>query len=185
MTNKSNNGLHIATTPSIIDPGEVSILRSAPTIFTNGLSSSHTQPTYDLDFSQFLSPEPNGRWYDFNRVLTSDLVADIIPTTLDLEQDSAFSPVGAWLSEYYLPGPTPQAALKQEVVINEEKVVKEDVASVATVMTRMESIELIQSSDEKNSVSNAIHSCPQCDRKFTRRFNMLTHMKTHDKSRYV
>jgi hypothetical protein len=177
MTHQTNNHQHIVTTsPYIINPtqDEVSIHRSVPTTATNGVWSAQTQPTYDLDLSQILSSKLN-RGYDFNRVLTSDVIADVMLTPLDLKQDSILSPVGEWLREYY---PPPLASLKQEVVV------KEEIMSVVTVMTRMERNETIQNSDEKNTISKRRHSCPKCDRMFTRRFNMITHMKTHDTTRY-
>jgi hypothetical protein len=167
MNPQSNKHLHIITSPQSI-PGEVSIIRSVSTIITNGLYSSQNQPIYDLDFSQFLSPELNVS-YDINRVLSAELIADAMSAPLDIEQESVLSPVGAWLCEYY---PPPLASLEQEV-------------EVVAVVTRMERNDLIKSAVEKNPISDTIHSCPQCDRKFTRRFNMLTHMKTHDKSRFV
>lgn len=57
-------------------------------------------------------------------------------------------------------------------------------------LTRKELNDLIKTSKSSNEKTGAAstprnHPCPDCGRNFTRRFNMLTHLKTHDKSRYV
>jgi ribosomal protein L37AE/L43A len=54
-------------------------------------------------------------------------------------------------------------------------------------LTRKELNDLIKSSDVKTGDASTPrhHPCPNCGRNFTRRFNMMTHLKTHDKSRYV
>lgn len=39
--------------------------------------------------------------------------------------------------------------------------------------------------DRRSSDTERRHACPSCGRSFVRRFNMITHMKTHDKTRYL
>jgi hypothetical protein len=194
------NNMHIATTPFASNPEN---LHPTSTITTNGLWSAQNQPTYALNFSQFLSsssPEMNGG-YDFNTfhpleqcVLGGPTVGNFmfhprdllhlystpLSTPYALSGGLLPSPVDVWPREY---SSSPEGALKPEVVIKEEVV--RVVADKAVKVKRKKDTHLIKCSATKSPASNANHSCPQCDRKFTRRFNMMTHLKTHDKSRYV
>jgi hypothetical protein len=186
--------LHIAASPpnnpastqGEASTSSASIIRSASTTISNGLWSAHAQPAYDLDFSQFLSPELNEGYY-LNRVLSADLVADVtLESPLDfLNLYSAplmpgghfLSPVDYWPIEYdphkVAAETSVQVEPKQEITSDDNK---EDVVSV-------EAVPLIRK--EKGPKEKIFHPCPQCARKFSRRFNMITHMKTHDKDRSV
>jgi hypothetical protein len=191
MTNTSHNTgspLNVATASSIINTTQPQTLlsASASTSPTNDLWSAHSQPAFDLDFGQFLSPEENklNGVYDVNALFNSqeqsgllDLAGDVTFHPLDLNPyiysttlasparvagDFVNSPDDAWSNEYYNP------AVDSFLEVNVKEVVREEENVI---------------SERKEKVRR--HSCPLCDRKFTRHFNMKTHLKTHDKSRYV
>jgi hypothetical protein len=177
----------------------------------SGLWSAQTQPTYDLDFSQFLTPEGGGYDFDvlFQNVLSANLGAggpagpshDImfpplnVPTySAPLAQPNASGdypspevetePGGNWACSNMHSVPSPMEPFPFVEPKQDRASGSEDNDGEIVTLMRNELTHLIKTDVKRPTSTPRNHPCPTCGRNFTRRFNMLTHLKTHDKTRY-
>lgn len=131
----------------------------------NDSANCADSPISELDFSQFLSPQFAEQSPNFDELFDPDLnnTASHSPFLYPLAPAVGVVPP-------LLPSNKAPASLADDEVVT---------------LTVKQLNQLIGKNDRKSSANAKRYSCPSCGRAFARRFNMMTHLKTHDKSRYL